>query len=331
MVTLGTIAEGVIGTAQMHTITFTEEVTGLAAGDFSVSNNIVASGDLVVNSVTSASGPGTTYTISITPQATAFTLTLAADSVMDTAAAPNTGPANAASASGSTTAALAFAAAPALTTNNADPQRAKEGDELKLTFTVNVALASVPVVSIAGQPITATGTAGNAYSAAYTVLAADVTDGATVSYSTGTLTAAGPAGNTAQINGDSAIRIDLSAPAITLTGGDAPVVLTAGGTYTEPGATATDNVDASVPTPTPSGAVDPNTPADYPITYTATDRAGNVATRTRTVTVSEPAATAPEPPVLSAGTITDTSVVLEWTAVDNADSIYPDQSWCRRC
>ena len=320
MVTLGTIAEGVIGTAQMHTITFTEEVTGLAAGDFSVSNNIVASGDLVVNSVTSASGPGTTYTISITPQATAFTLTLAADSVMDTAAAPNTGPANAASASGSTTAALAFAAAPALTTNNADPQRAKEGDELKLTFTVNVALASVPVVSIAGQPITATGTAGNAYSAAYTVLAADVTDGATVSYSTGTLTAAGPAGNTAQINGDSAIRIDLSAPAITLTGGDAPVVLTAGGTYTEPGATATDNVDASVPTPTPSGAVDPNTPADYPITYTATDRAGNVATRTRTVTVSEPAATAPEPPVLSAGTITDTSVVLEWTAVDNADS-----------
>ncbi len=322
VVTFDDPAAGVIGTAQDHDITFDEAVTGLAVGDFSVSNNIVASGDLVVNSVTPASGPGTTYTISITPQATAFTLTLAADSVMDTADTPNMGPANAASASGSATAALAFTAVPALTTNNADPQRAKAGDTLTLAFAVNVALASVPVVTIAGQPITPTGTAGNVYTATYTVAAAEVTDeGAVVSYSTGTLTAAGPAGNTAQITDDSAIRIDLTAPTITLTGGDAPVVLAAGEAYTEQGATATDNVDVSVPTPTPSGAVDPNTPADYPITYTATDRAGNVATKTRTVTVSAPVtATAPEPPMLSAGTITDASVVLEWTAVDNADS-----------
>ena len=133
-----------IGTAQDHDITFDEAVTGLAVGDFSVSNNIVASGDLVVNSVTPASGPGTTYTISITPQATAFTLTLAAGSVSDTADTPNMGPANAASASGSATAALAFTAVPALTTNNADPQRAKAGDTLTLAFAVNVALASVP-------------------------------------------------------------------------------------------------------------------------------------------------------------------------------------------
>ena len=160
------------------------------------------------------------------------------------------------------------------------------------------------------------------YTATYTVAAAEVTDeGAVVSYSTGTLTAAGPAGNTAQITDDSAIRIDLTAPTITLTGGDAPVVLAAGEAYREPGATATDNVDVSVPTPTQSGMVDTTTIGDYPITYTATDRAGNVATKTRTVTVSEPVtATAPEPPMLSAGTITDASVVLEWTAVDNADS-----------
>ena len=323
VITFDDPAAGVIGTAQDHDITFDEAVTGLAVGDFSVSNNIVASGDLVVNSVTPASGPGTTYTISITPQATAFTLTLAADSVMDTATTPNPGPANAASASGSATAVLAFTAAPALTTNNADPQRAKAGDILTLTFTVNQALASVPVVvTIAGQPITPTGTAGNVYTATYTVVAAEVTDeGAVVSYSTGTLTAAGPAGNTAQITDDSAIRIDLTAPTITLTGGDAPVVLAAGEAYTEQGATATDNVDVSVPTPTWSGAVDTDTAGEYTITYTATDRAGNVATKTRTVTVRAPVtATAPEPPVLVAGTITDTSVVLEWTAVDNADS-----------
>ena len=103
-VTLDTIAEGVIGTAQDYDITFSEAVTGLAVDDFSVSTNIVASGDLVVNSVTPASGPSTTYTISITPRATAFTLTLAADSVMDTATTPNMGPATAASVSGSATA-----------------------------------------------------------------------------------------------------------------------------------------------------------------------------------------------------------------------------------
>ncbi len=107
---IGTIAEGVIGTAQDYDITFSEAVTGLAVDDFSVSKDIVASGDVVVNSVTPASAPsttisitpratrrasasdkasnGTTYTISITPRATAFTLTLAAGSVTDLAGNP---------------------------------------------------------------------------------------------------------------------------------------------------------------------------------------------------------------------------------------------------
>ncbi len=113
MVTLDTIAKGVIGTAQDYDITFSEAVTGLAVIDFSVSTNIEASGDLVVNSVTPASGPSTTYTISITPRATAFTLTLAIDSVTDTATIPNMGPATAASAIGRATAPLALTAPPA--------------------------------------------------------------------------------------------------------------------------------------------------------------------------------------------------------------------------
>ena len=112
MVTLGTIAEGVIGTAQDYDITFSEAVTGLAVIDFSVSNDIVASGDLVVNSVTPASGPSTTYTISITPRATAFTLTLTADSVTDTATTPNMGPAAEASATGTATVTAAPPGAP---------------------------------------------------------------------------------------------------------------------------------------------------------------------------------------------------------------------------
>ena len=287
VITFDSPAAGVIGTPQDHDITFSEAVTGLEVGDFGTSD------DVTVNSVTPASGAHTTYTISITPNGVAFDLILAADSVMDTAATPNAGPASPASATGTATPALAFAAggSPALTSSNADPQRAKEGDTLTLAFEVNVALASDPVVSIAGQDITATKGSGNDYTATYTVLAAQVTDGERVSYSTGTLTAAGAAGNTERINGESGIRIDLTAPVITLNldaESNINITLMVDDTYNEPGATATDTVDATDPTPTPSGTVDPNTPGDYTITYTATDRAGNVATLTRTVTVSPP-------------------------------------------
>ena len=130
-VTLGPIAEGVIDTAQDHDITFNEAVTGLVVADFSVSTNIVASGDLVVNSVTPASGPSTTYTISITPRATAFTLTLAADSVMDLATSPNLGPETAASAPGT---AVAANTAPRITAGNAAPNYAENASAAVATY-----------------------------------------------------------------------------------------------------------------------------------------------------------------------------------------------------
>ena len=57
-----------------------------------------------------------------------------------------------------------------------------------------------------------------------------------------------------------------------------------GETYTDPGATATDNVDGNVQVTT-SGSVDTSTPGTYTITYTAVDNAGNRATATRTVVV----------------------------------------------
>ena len=87
----GTIAAGVVGTAQTHDLTFSEAVTGLAADDFSASTGVTG---------TSVSGSGSTYTITFTPSETSFTLTLAADSVEDTAATPNAGPASAASVTG---------------------------------------------------------------------------------------------------------------------------------------------------------------------------------------------------------------------------------------
>ena len=82
-VDFGTIDVGVIGTRQTHTIRFNQIVTGFAATD------ITATGA----TVNSLSGSGSTYIITFTPTLTSFTLTLAADSVSDTAATPNTGPA----------------------------------------------------------------------------------------------------------------------------------------------------------------------------------------------------------------------------------------------
>jgi hypothetical protein len=69
---------------------------------------------------------------------------------------------------------------------------------------------------------------------------------------------------------------DTEAPVIALIGAN-PMVHEAGGSFTDPGATVTDNVD---PTTTIAGVstVVPGTPGDYTITYNHTDAAGNHAT-----------------------------------------------------
>ena len=76
---------------------------------------------------------------------------------------------------------------------------------------------------------------------------------------------------------------DTTAPIVTLTG-DASKTISLNGTYTEEGATATDDEDGEI-TPTVSGTVDEDLTGTYTITYTATDAAGNVGTATRTVIV----------------------------------------------
>ncbi|NDB96396.1 MAG: DUF5011 domain-containing protein, partial [Verrucomicrobia bacterium] len=68
---------------------------------------------------------------------------------------------------------------------------------------------------------------------------------------------------------------DTEAPIITLTGGD-PLEIYKGSAFNDPGATVTDNVDATR-TITGSGAVDPTIVGIYTLTYTAQDAAGNLA------------------------------------------------------
>ena len=91
---------------------------------------------------------------------------------------------------------------------------------------------------------------------------------------------------------------DRTPPVISLVGDD-PLVLTIGSVYTDPSATASDNVDGDLSTSITIDAsgVDTSTPGDYLVTYNVTDAAGNAATTvTRTVTVE---LTVPEEPTVS--------------------------------
>ena len=79
-------------------------------------------------------------------------------------------------------------------------------------------------------------------------------------------------------------ELDSTVPVITLNG-SASISLKVGDTYTELGATATDNVDGTLTVST-VGTVYTNNAGNYTITYTATDAAGNVASVTRGITVT---------------------------------------------
>ena len=102
---------------ETHTITFSEAVTGLAISDFTATGA----------TITDVSGAGDTYTITFTPTETAFSLTLAANSVADLAGL--TGPANDVTASGTAVAA---------TVNQ--PPVAEAGDDQSVTTGTEVTL-----------------------------------------------------------------------------------------------------------------------------------------------------------------------------------------------
>ena len=79
---------------------------------------------------------------------------------------------------------------------------------------------------------------------------------------------------------------DVTAPVITLIG-SASVSLSVGGTYSEQGATAFDDIDGSVPVTIGGDTVSTSVAGTYTVTYDAEDQAGNHAVQaTRTVTVS---------------------------------------------
>lgn len=81
---------------------------------------------------------------------------------------------------------------------------------------------------------------------------------------------------------------DLTAPVITLIG-DTTINLFVGDTYTEPGATATDDIDGDISSAVSidSSGVNMSAAGTYTVTYTVSDAAGNTAQESRTIVVTE--------------------------------------------
>ena len=120
-----------------------------------------------------------------------------------------------------------------------------------------------------------------------------------------TWTATDAAGNVGTASQDVTVA-DTTAPSISMAGAN-PLVLQRGTAYTEPGATAIDNVDGDVTGAivTDNAAVDTAQAGSYLVTYTVGDVAGNSATATRTVQVvsSPPPVTDNVPPTVTASPV----------------------------
>ncbi|WP_164821573.1 S-layer homology domain-containing protein [Paenibacillus koleovorans] len=117
-------------------------------------------------------------------------------------------------------------------------------------------------------------------------------------------------------------RLDNTAPVITLTG-PSSMHMTAGGAYTEEGATATDTGGSGVAGPVAvTGAVNANAPGTYTLRYNVSDLAGNAAaevTRTVTVDAEAPRPTFPRSDDSSAPVVTRPVIDLNGTSLDPAD------------
>ncbi len=109
----------------------------------------------------------------------------------------------------------------------------------------------------------------------------------------GTVSVGAASGASGGSSSGTASTTDITAPVVTLTGA-AAMELTVGSVFTDPGATATDNVDGDVTAKiVETGSVDTATVGSYPLTYSATDAAGNTGSASRLVTVLAAPASSP--------------------------------------
>ncbi|MDH5518298.1 MAG: DUF5011 domain-containing protein [Gammaproteobacteria bacterium] len=199
-----------------------------------------------------------------------------------------------------------------------------------VTRTVHVNDTTAPVITL-NDAAAITFTKGDSYlepgatavdnvDANVSVVISGAVDTSTAGTYTLTYTATDTAGNTSSVTRTVTVTLnDSTAPLISLNGA-ATITLLQGGSYTEAGATAVDNIDGTVAVAI-AGSVNTATAGTYIISYSATDAAGNTSSITRTVTVSD--TTAPQITLNGAATITLAQGAsyneLGATAVDNLD------------
>ena len=216
-------------------------------------------------------------------------------------------------------------------TGNGTWSLAKSGNSVVLSYAVAVTDTTAPVITLKGNA-TITISVGGSYTdegataadnvdSSVTVITTGSVNTAVIGSYTLTYSATDAAGNVATPVTRTVTVSDTTAPVITRNG-NATVSVSAGASYNDAGATATDNVDSSVTVNT-SGSVNTAVPGTYTLTYIATDAAGNQATPvTRTVTVSDTTA----PVITRNGNATiSISVGANYTdagatATDNVDS-----------
>ncbi len=166
-----------------------------------------------------------------------------------------------------------------------------KGQKATATRTVTVSDTAAPIITLNGAS-SMTVECGTGYTepGATATDACDaksipVTISGTVAATKGTYTVTYTATDSAGNKSTAARTVtvaDTTAPVITLKGAT-PMNVECGSGYVEPGATATDSCDGASVSVSTSGTV--SVKGTYTITYTATDKAGNKATATRTVKV----------------------------------------------
>ena len=189
-----------------------------------------------------------------------------------------------------------------------------------------------PVVTLAGAPLIVLSLheafsdpgagAVDARDGILTVTVGGSVDSDAVGEYTLTYSATDAAGNTGRAT--RTVRVVDDIPPVVTLNGEAAMSTPYRGTFSDPGATATDDPDGSLAV-TVGGSVDSDTVGEYTLTYSATDAAGNTAEATRTVRVVDGI-----PPVvtLNGGAVVTMSYRETFsdpgaTAVDDPDGALP--------
>jgi hypothetical protein len=174
-----------------------------------------------------------------------------------------------------------------ITSNNTNTALAKSGDTVILHFTSNEAILAPTVTIGAHTGITAVDVSASTTWTATAAIDATDSDG-TLTFSIATPhDMAGNATTSASWLSGTGVRVDETAPSITLLG-SSQVSMYQNATYSDAGATASDSNDGDITSSiSTTNSVNAATPGTYTVTYNVSDAAGNAAARvTRTVIVN---------------------------------------------